>query len=174
MVGDEAGWRQIERRGEVPLYRVVAFGEGFLARSTDGNRIALWTSLDGETWAAVPEVPQPANATWLRDADLVVAGGQVVIVGWTETGADEGVGSLAIVGSTQLLDPCTGGTGRVPTVAGLAGLAGVERRLIRMAAERRAGRHDIRPSTPAKPSRHRRGHTVLRGPRRNNPMCSSS
>ena len=108
VVGDEAGWRQIERRGEVPLYRVVAFGEGFLALSTDGNRIALWTSLDGETWAAVPEVPQPANATWLRDADLVVAGGQVVIVGWTETGADEGVGSFAIVGSTQLLDPAPG------------------------------------------------------------------
>ena len=105
VVGDEAGWRQIERRGEVPLYRVVTFGEGFLALSTDGNRIALWTSLDGETWTAAPELPQPSNVTWLRDADLVVAGGQVVIVGWAETGADEGVGSFAIVGSTQLLEP---------------------------------------------------------------------
>ena len=36
---------------------------------------------------------------------LVVAGDQIVIVGWTETGAAEGVGSFAIVGSTQLLDP---------------------------------------------------------------------
>lgn len=105
VVGDEAGWRQIERRGEVPLYRVVAFGKGFLALSMDSNRIALWTSLDGETWTAAPEVPQPSNVTLLRDADLVVAGGQVVIVGWTETGAAEGVGSFAIVGSTRLLDP---------------------------------------------------------------------
>lgn len=108
VVGDEAGWRQIERRGEVPLYQVVAFGEGFLALSTDGNRIALWTSLDGETWTAAPEVPQPSNMTWLRDADLIVAGGQVVIVGWADTGEAEGVGSFAIVGSTELLSAAPG------------------------------------------------------------------
>jgi len=105
VVGDEAGWRQIERRGEVPLYRVIAFGEGFLALSTDGNKVSLWTSFDGEAWTAVPGVPQPPDVRIIRAADLTVAGGQVVIVGWAELSSAAGIGGFAIVGFPQQSPP---------------------------------------------------------------------
>ena len=68
VVGDEAGWRQIERRGEVPLNRVITFGEGFLALSTDGDKVSLWRSVDGEAWTAVPGVPQPPDVNIIRAA----------------------------------------------------------------------------------------------------------
>jgi hypothetical protein len=105
VVGDEAGWRQIERRGEVPLYRVIAFGEGFLALSTDGAKVSLWTSVDGEAWTAVPGVPQPPDVNIIRAADLTVAGGQVVIVGWAELSSAAGIGGFAIVGFPQQSTP---------------------------------------------------------------------
>ena len=105
VVGDEAGWRQIERRGEVPLYRVIAFGEGFLALSTDGDKVSLWTSVDGEAWTAVPGVPQPPDVRIIRAADLTVAGGQVVIVGWAELSSAAGIGGFAIVGFPQPSQP---------------------------------------------------------------------
>lgn len=103
VVGDQAGWRQIERRGESPLRRVVAFEDGFLALSTDGNKVSLWTSPDGEGWTAVRGVPQPPGVVIIDAADLAVADGQVDIVGWAEVSSAEGVIGFSIAGSTQLL-----------------------------------------------------------------------
>ena len=105
IVADDAGWRLIVPSGVPRLDRVVTFDAGFVALSTAGNQITLWTSPDGEEWTAVPGIPQPADVTVLREHDLAIAGTQVVIVGSAEVSSAAGMVGYAIVGSTQLLRP---------------------------------------------------------------------
>jgi len=99
LVPDGAGsWRVVEPPGVPRLDRVVALDRGFLAASTAGGRISLWSSLDGAAWQDVPGVPQPADdVRVLGPIDLVVAGSRIVLVGSAET--DSGKDSaFAIVG----------------------------------------------------------------------------
>ncbi len=84
LVGNEASLELVEVDGVPRLTRVVAYRDGYLALATAGNVISLWTSPDGREWTAVADVPQPSDVAVMRDADLAVAGSQVVIVGWAE------------------------------------------------------------------------------------------
>ncbi len=107
LLSDEAGWRLVEPAGVPVLARISAFGDGFLAVSTIGNRIGLWASIDGEAWAEMPGIPQPTiDPDWgpemqaFGDVDIAVAGDRVVVVGQNE--ADPvGPTAFSIVGTSS-------------------------------------------------------------------------
>lgn len=99
LVGDGDGWRLVKPAGLPSLDRVVTLGNGFLAASTAGGVVSLWTSPDGLAWTEVPGVPQPPHVALLRAIDLVVARDRVVVVGWAELGSAAGMGGFAITWS---------------------------------------------------------------------------
>ncbi len=135
LVGDETSLELVEVEGVPRLTRVVAYRDGFLALATAGDVaslwtvISLWTSPDGRTWTAVPDVPQPADVTVLRDADLAVAGSQVVIVGWAELGSEPGLAGYTILWSppdgtvpSPTASPEAGAWAPVPSQAAVSGV----------------------------------------------------
>ncbi len=101
LIGDGADWRVVEPAGVPSFSRVIAYREGFLALSTEGEAISLWSSADGEGWTAVQGVPQPSDVTALHDVDLATNGTRVVIAGYAEVDSAAGYSAFSLVGSPE-------------------------------------------------------------------------
>jgi Tol biopolymer transport system component len=132
-IGDETAWRLVDLPGVPRLERIVALGDWFVAVSTAGNRITLWSSLDGEAWTEMPGIPQPPTAAdqdpemqAFSDVDLAVAGLRVVIAGRNE--ADPvGATAFSLVGTAEQPEPSPSPTPAVlPTDSLLLAVAGDE------------------------------------------------
>ena len=120
-IGDAAGWRLVDLPGVPPLDRIVTLGDWFLAVSSAGNRISLWSSPDGETWTEVPGVLQPQVSAdqdpemqAFADVDLAVTGSGVVITGQNQA-ADKGPEAFSLVGSPTTASAPSPGPSATPS-----------------------------------------------------------
>ncbi|MGH2381290.1 MAG: hypothetical protein ACRDG7_08725 [Candidatus Limnocylindria bacterium] len=95
---DGTTWEAGSSEGLSRLDVAVAVPGGVMALGTDGGVLRAWTSADGIEWDEVASLPPIENALVIRDIDAVLAGDNVVVVGWAEVRRNDPFVSFVLVG----------------------------------------------------------------------------